>query len=65
MLHQLEDKQKALSLFIKFLKESGLWHKLSGCLVRDYPLATVYVIGKLKYMDIGFLKCWKQQTSLI
>ncbi|CAG9768028.1 unnamed protein product [Ceutorhynchus assimilis] len=30
VLHQLLDKQKAYGLYLKFLKESGLWTQLSG-----------------------------------
>ncbi|KAJ8941363.1 hypothetical protein NQ314_010426 [Rhamnusium bicolor] len=40
VLHQLEDKQKALSLYLKFLKDSGLWNRLSACNMRDMPTAT-------------------------
>ncbi|CAH0552008.1 unnamed protein product [Brassicogethes aeneus] len=47
VLHQLEDKQKAYSLFLRFLKETGLWNKLSACTIRDVVMATVQVIGEL------------------
>lgn len=46
VLHQLEDKQKAMSLYLKFLKESGLWNKLSGCIFRNTSMATVYALGE-------------------
>ncbi|RZC40660.1 nuclear pore complex protein Nup133 [Asbolus verrucosus] len=47
VLHQLEDKQKAHSLFVKFLKESGLWGQLAASTVRNSTMATVYVLGEL------------------
>ncbi|KAJ8925587.1 hypothetical protein NQ315_009427 [Exocentrus adspersus] len=47
VLHQLEDKQKALSLYLKFLKDSGLWNRLAACTVRDMPIATVHILGEL------------------
>ncbi|CAG9859414.1 unnamed protein product [Phyllotreta striolata] len=46
VIHQLEDKQRAMSLLLKFLKEAGLWGKLSGCVVRNTTMATVQVIGE-------------------
>ncbi len=30
ILHQLEDKQTALEVYINFLKEVGLWKRVSG-----------------------------------
>ncbi|KAJ8938499.1 hypothetical protein NQ318_005163 [Aromia moschata] len=47
VLHQLEDKQKAFSLYLRFLRESGLWGRLSASNVRDTPMATVHVLGEL------------------
>lgn len=46
VLHQLEDKQKAHSLFIKFLKESGLWTQLSASTIRNTTTATTYILGE-------------------
>ncbi|XP_072378626.1 nuclear pore complex protein Nup133 [Diabrotica undecimpunctata] len=46
VLHQLEDKQKAISLYLKFIKDSGLWKKLSGCTIRNTAMATVHVLGE-------------------
>ncbi|XP_057660912.1 nuclear pore complex protein Nup133 [Diorhabda carinulata] len=46
VLHQLEDKQKAMSLYFKFLKDSELWNKLSGCIVRNTTMATVHILGE-------------------
>ncbi|XP_044263471.1 nuclear pore complex protein Nup133 [Tribolium madens] len=47
VLDQLKNKQKALSLFIKFLKESGLWAQLSASTIRNTTTATTYIIGEL------------------
>ncbi|XP_017772484.1 PREDICTED: nuclear pore complex protein Nup133 [Nicrophorus vespilloides] len=46
VLQQLEDKQKAHILFIKFLKESGLWKKMSSVTIRHGAMATAYVLGE-------------------
>lgn len=46
VLHQLEDKQKALGLYIKFLKESGLWGQLVASTLRNSTVATIYIFGK-------------------
>lgn len=48
VIHQLEDKQKALNLYIGFLHETDLWNRLCACTYRDTPLATVYILGKSK-----------------
>lgn len=45
VVHQLEDKQKALNLYISFLRETDLWNRLCACTYRDTPLATVYILG--------------------
>ncbi|KRT80936.1 hypothetical protein AMK59_5243, partial [Oryctes borbonicus] len=47
VLKQLEDKQKALSLFFKFLNEMQLWHRLSVVTQYDNILCTVHVLGDL------------------
>ncbi|XP_023018139.1 nuclear pore complex protein Nup133 [Leptinotarsa decemlineata] len=47
VLHQLEDKQKAFSLYLRFLKESGLWNRLSACIIRECPMPTVQALGEL------------------
>ncbi|CAH1116722.1 unnamed protein product [Phaedon cochleariae] len=46
VLHQLEDKQKALSLYFRFLKESGIWSRLSACITRDSAMPTIYTLGE-------------------
>lgn len=46
ILHQLEDKQRAYSLFARFLHETELWGQLCAVTIRDGTLATVYAIGK-------------------
>lgn len=45
IVHQLEDKQKALNLYFNFLRETDLWNRLCACTYRDNPLATVYILG--------------------
>lgn len=47
ILHQLQDKQKAQSLFYNFLRGTELWNRLSAYTLRDTPMATVYVLGLL------------------
>lgn len=57
ILHQLEDKQKALSLYLKFLKDSGLWNRLAAYTIRDTPTATVQVLGKY-WVNLKLLCCY-------
>lgn len=47
IINQLEDKQRAFTLFLKFLKDSNLWDQLGAYTIRDTPLATVRVLGEL------------------
>ncbi|XP_025830293.1 nuclear pore complex protein Nup133 [Agrilus planipennis] len=47
ILNQLEDKQKAYGLFIKFLRETNLWNKLAAVKKRDTIMATTHVLGEL------------------
>lgn len=47
VLKQLEDKQKALSIFFKFLNETQLWNRLSAVSRYENVLCTVHVLGKL------------------
>ncbi|XP_076262413.1 nuclear pore complex protein Nup133 isoform X2 [Rhynchophorus ferrugineus] len=47
VLHQLIDKQKAFTLYLKFIKESGLWDKLAGLTVRDSHMTTIYFLSEL------------------
>lgn len=44
---QLVDKQLAYTLFLKFLKESGLWNKLCGVTVRNSHAATINFLSEL------------------
>lgn len=52
VLHQLEDKQKAFSLYLKFLKDSGLWNRLVACNIRDTATATMQILGKYIFHKI-------------
>ncbi|KAL1492848.1 hypothetical protein ABEB36_011029 [Hypothenemus hampei] len=47
VINQLRDKQHAFSLYLKFLKESGLWNKLTGITVRDTGMATIHILAEL------------------
>ncbi|CAH1978388.1 unnamed protein product [Acanthoscelides obtectus] len=44
---QLEDKQKAFWFFVRFLKDSGLWNRLSAVAIRGTVMATTSIIGEL------------------
>ncbi|KAK4884014.1 hypothetical protein RN001_000285 [Aquatica leii] len=46
VLHQLQDKQKALNLFVRFLHEFELWNYLGAVTIHDTILATAYVLGE-------------------
>lgn len=47
VLNQLRDKQKAYALYLIFLKDSGLWDKLSGITVRDAHMTTIHFLAEL------------------
>ncbi|KAG5890186.1 hypothetical protein JTB14_010650 [Gonioctena quinquepunctata] len=47
VLHQLEDKQKAFSLYLRFLRESGIWDRLTACIIRDSSMYSVQALGEL------------------
>ena len=46
ILHQLEDKQTALDVYISFLKEVGLWERLSFVPNREVPMATTLLLNE-------------------
>ncbi|XP_069672597.1 nuclear pore complex protein Nup133 isoform X3 [Periplaneta americana] len=46
ILHQLEDKQKALELYITFLKDLKLWNRFSAVTSRGVVMATSFVLGE-------------------
>lgn len=46
ILHQLEGKQKALDLFVQFLKDVKLWDRFSAVSIRRTPMPTSYVLGE-------------------
>lgn len=46
ILHQLEDKQTALEVYISFLKEVGLWKKLSCVQCRELLMATSILMSE-------------------
>lgn len=56
LLQQLKDKQKALQLFLSFLKENDLWSRLSAVTIRGTVMSTVYVLGKLLHSIHFMLK---------
>nr|XP_022913982.1 nuclear pore complex protein Nup133 [Onthophagus taurus] len=43
---QLEDKQKALTLYYKFLREMDIWNRLSYVVERESNICTTYVLGE-------------------
>ena len=46
ILHQLEDKQTALDMYISFLKEVGLWRRLTRVTTRDLSMATTLLLNE-------------------
>ena len=46
ILHQLEDKQTALDVYINFLKDVGLWQKLTCVPSREMPTATTFILNE-------------------
>ena len=46
ILHQLEDKQTALEVYINFLKEVGLWKRLTGVSTGELVTATTLVLSE-------------------
>ena len=46
ILHQLEDKQTALDVYISFLKEVGLWQRLSCVTNRQLLMATTLLLNE-------------------
>ena len=46
ILHQLEDKQTALDVYINFLKDVGLWQKLTSVPSREIPAATTFILNE-------------------
>lgn len=62
---QLIDKQLAYSLFLKFLKESGLWNKLSGLTVRNSHTSTIIFLSELGEKIVAALTLKNAPLSLI
>ncbi|XP_060515783.1 nuclear pore complex protein Nup133 [Cylas formicarius] len=46
VLHQIRDKQKAYNLFMKFLREAGLWDRFGAVIIRDMPVTTVHALAE-------------------
>ena len=46
ILHQLEDKQTALDVYISFLKEVGLWRRLTCVTSRELSIATTLLLNE-------------------
>lgn len=44
--HQLEGKQRALDLFVNFLREHGLWNRFCAVTYRGILMSTSYVLGE-------------------
>lgn len=65
ILQQLKDKQKALQLFLQFLKDCDLWNRLSAVTIRGNVMATVYVLGNIILWFYFMSKTHKAYFSLL
>lgn len=60
--HQLEGKQKALDLFILFLKEHNLWNRFSAVTYRGIIMSTPYVLGEYAEKVVAALTIYNCQN---
>ncbi|XP_049818107.1 nuclear pore complex protein Nup133 isoform X2 [Aethina tumida] len=65
ILPQLEDKQKAFSLFLRFLKDTGLWQRLAACSIRDTVMPTIQILAELSEKIIAAIILKSLPVSLI
>lgn len=54
IVHQLEDKQKAFNIFVKFLKATELWQRFGAVTIRDGVMETAHVLGKPFFVKMYF-----------
>lgn len=60
--HQLEGKQKALDLFISFLKEFNLWNRFCAVSYRGIIMATTHVLGEYAEKIVAAIAIYNLQT---
>ncbi|XP_012252662.2 nuclear pore complex protein Nup133 [Athalia rosae] len=60
--HQLEGKQKALDLFIVFLKEFNLWNRFCAVSYRGIIMATTHVLGEYAEKIVAAITMYNLQT---
>lgn len=60
---QLQDKQKALELFITFLKNCNLWVRLSKVSIGGIVTATSYVIAEYAEKIVAAITLWNFQEE--
>ncbi|KAH0548930.1 nuclear pore complex protein Nup133 [Cotesia glomerata] len=60
--HQLEGKQKALNLFVSFLKDYGLWDRFCAVTYRGVIMATSHVIGEYAEKIVAALAIFNLQN---
>ncbi|XP_008544817.1 nuclear pore complex protein Nup133 [Microplitis demolitor] len=60
--HQLEGKQKALNLFVNFLKEYGLWERFCAVTYRGVIMATSHVLGEYAEKIVAALAIFNLQN---
>ncbi|XP_066258897.1 nuclear pore complex protein Nup133 [Euwallacea similis] len=65
VIRQLQDKQQAFNLYINFLKESGLWKKLTGLRIRNSHMATIHVLSELAEKIVASIAMKKLPTSTV
>ncbi|EFN82872.1 nuclear pore complex protein Nup133 isoform X2 [Harpegnathos saltator] len=60
--HQLEGKQKALDLFVQFLKEHNLWSKFCAVTYRGTIMSTSHVLGEYAEKIVAAMTIYNLQT---
>ncbi|KYM94728.1 hypothetical protein ALC62_14709 [Cyphomyrmex costatus] len=60
--HQLEGKQKALDLFIMFLKEHNLWNRFCAVTCRGTIMSTSHVLGEYAEKIVAALTLYSLQN---
>lgn len=63
ILHQLEDKQTALEVYISFLKEVGLWQRLTGVSARELIMATSLLLAEHVEKTVATITLWTVQSE--
>ena len=60
--HQLEGKQKALDLFVTFLKEYNLWDRFCAVTYRGIIMSTSHVLGEYAEKIVASLTIYNLQN---